>query len=435
MEILRGILGLAFLLAVGYAFSYNRTLVQWRIVFVGIVLQLVFGIAVFKVPFIHQGFSWLSSKFVAFLDFARQGAVFLFGGLSVNSFTDASAGHNLGFLFAFQALPTVIFFSAVTSGLYYLGVLQKIVKGFAWVMVRTMKLSGAESLSASANIFMGQTEAPLLVKPFIKNMTQSELFCLMTGGMSTLAGSVLAVYVGMLGGSDPASQANFATYLLCASIMNAPAAIVMSKLIMPEGEADKVDSRLVVNKEQLGVNLMDALASGIGDGVKLALNIGAMLLAFIAMILALNWMLSSIGEWVGINEWINTSTSGAYKSFGLEYILGQVFRVFAFSMGIDWSESMLVGSLLGKKMVLNEFLAYADLTTFKEGGFLSEKSVLISTFALCGFANFSSIAIQIGGIGGMAENRKSDLSRLGMRAMLAAFLATMMSATIAGAIF
>lgn len=435
MEIIRGILGLLFLLAVGYAFSYNRSLVQWRVVFVGIILQIIFGIAVFKVPFINQGFSWLSSKFVAFLDFARQGAVFLFGGLSVNSFTDASAGHNLGFLFAFQALPTVIFFSAVTSGLYYLGVLQKIVKGFAWVMVRTMKLSGAESLSASANIFMGQTEAPLLVKPFIRNMTQSELFCLMTGGMSTLAGSVLAVYVGMLGGSDTASQASFATYLLCASIMNAPAAIVMSKLMMPEGEPEKVDSRLQVNKEQLGVNLMDALASGVGDGVKLALNIGAMLLAFIAMILALNWMLSGIGEWAGINEWIRTSTSGAYKGLGLEYILGQVFRFFAFSMGVDWSESMLVGSLLGKKMVLNEFLAYADLSTFKAGGYLSEKSVLISTFALCGFANFSSIAIQIGGIGGMAENRKPDLSRLGMRSMFAAFLATMMSATIAGAIF
>lgn len=435
MDILRGILGLIFLLAVGYALSVNRSLVQWRIILTGIVLQVLFGIAVFKVPFINEGFSWLSSKFVAFLDFARQGAVFLFGGLSVNSFTDASAGHNLGFLFAFQALPTVIFFSAVTSGLYYLGVLQKIVKGFAWVMVRTMKLSGAESLSASANIFMGQTEAPLLVKPFIKNMTQSELFCLMTGGMSTLAGSVLAVYVGMLGGSDPASQANFATYLLCASIMNAPAAIVMAKLMMPESEPDKVDSRLQVNREQLGVNLMDALASGVGDGVKLALNIGAMLLAFIAMILALNWMLGGIGEWGGINEWIRATSGGAYKGLGLEYLLGQVFRIFAFSMGVDWAESLQVGSLLGKKMVLNEFLAYADLTTFKTGGFLSEKAVLISTFALCGFANFSSIAIQIGGIGGMAENRKSDLSRLGMRSMMAAFLATMMSATIAGAIF
>lgn len=435
MDIIRGIVGLLFLLAVGYAFSHNRKMVQWRVVWIGILLQVIFGFAVFKIQLINEGFSWLSSKFVAFLDFARQGAVFLFGGLSVNSFTDSTAGHNLGFLFAFQALPTVIFFSAVTSGLYYLGILQKIVKGFAWVMVRTMRLSGSESLSASANIFMGQTEAPLLVKPFIKNMTQSELFCLMTGGMSTLAGSVLAVYVGMLGGSDPVSQANFATYLLCASIMNAPAAIVMSKLMMPEVQSEKIDSRLQVNKEQLGVNLMDALASGVGDGVKLALNIGAMLLAFIAMILALNWMLGGLGEWMGINEWIRSTSSGAYKGLGLEYLLGQLFRVFAFFMGVNWSESVLVGSLLGKKMVLNEFLAYADLTAFKQSGFLSEKAILISTFALCGFANFSSIAIQIGGIGGMAENRKGDLSKLGMRSMFAAFLATMMSATIAGAIF
>ncbi|MFM7196141.1 MAG: NupC/NupG family nucleoside CNT transporter, partial [Bacteroidota bacterium] len=272
MDLLRGLIGLIFLLGIGYLISYDRRAVPWRVVAIGIALQLVFGLAIFKVGFIHDGFGWLSNKFVTFLDFARQGATFLFGGLSVNSFNDPNAGHSLGFLFAFQALPTVIFFSAVTSGLYYLGILQKIVRGFAWLMVRTMRLSGAECLSASANIFMGQTEAPLLVKPFIKNMTRSELFCLMTGGMATLAGSVLAVYVGMLGGNDEASRATFATYLLCASIMNAPAAIVMSKVILPESEPDKVDSRLVVNREQLGVNLIDSLASGVGDGVKLALN-------------------------------------------------------------------------------------------------------------------------------------------------------------------
>jgi CNT family concentrative nucleoside transporter len=356
--------------------------------------------------------------------------MFLFGGLS-----DAGGNHNLGFLFAFQALPTVIFFSAVTAGLYYLGILQKIVWGFAWIMARTMRLSGSESLSAAANVFMGQTEAPLLVKPFIKNMTKSELFCLMTGGMATIAGSVLAVYVGMLGGADPQSKATFATYLLCASIMNAPAAVVMSKIIFPETEFDKIDSTLRVNKEQIGSNLVDALATGAGDGIKLALNIGGMLLAFIAIILAINWGLNGIGDFIGVNSIIVSSTNGAYSGLSLEYLLGQVFRIFAFFMGVDWNESLHVGSLLGKKMVLNEFLAYSDLTSFKEKGFLSEKSILISTYALCGFANFSSIAIQIGGIGGMAENRKSDLSLLGLKAMLAAFLATMMTATIAGAIF
>jgi CNT family concentrative nucleoside transporter len=435
MDLLRGLIGLLFLTGVAWLISSNRKAIRWQVTAVGIAMQIVFGLAIFKIGFVHDGFEWMSGKFVAFLDFARQGAMFLFGGLSVNSYSDSTAGHNLGFLFAFQALPTVIFFSAVTAGLYYLGILQKIVWGFAWVMARTMRLSGSESLSAAANIFMGQTEAPLLVKPFIKNMTKSELFCLMTGGMATIAGSVLAVYVGMLGGADPASKAKFATYLLCASIMNAPAAIVMSKLVFPETEPDKIDTTLRVNKEQIGSNLVDALASGAGDGIKLALNIGGMLLAFIAIILAINWGLTGLGDLINVNTAIKDSTNGAYSGLSLEYLLGQIFRIFAFFMGVDWTESLHVGSLLGKKMVLNEFLAYTDLTTFKEKGFLSEKSILISTYALCGFANFSSIAIQIGGIGGMAENRKSDLSILGFKAMLAAFLATMMTATIAGAIF
>jgi CNT family concentrative nucleoside transporter len=435
MDILRGLFGLAFLTAVAVALSSNRRSIRWPTVAVGILLQIIFGLAIFKIGFVHDGFEWISEKFVTFLDFARQGAMFLFGGLSKDSTKDPTAGHNLGFLFAFQALPTVIFFSAVTTGLYYLGILQKIVWVFAWIMTRTMKLSGAESLSAAANIFMGQTEAPLLVKPFIKNMTNSELFCLMTGGMATIAGSVLAVYVGMLGGADEQSRAMFATYLLCASIMNAPAAIVMSKIVFPEREPEKIDSTLRVNKEQIGSNLVDALATGAADGIKLALNIGGMLLAFIAIILAVNWGLAGIGDIIGVNALIAESTNNAYSGLSLEYLLGQIFRFFAFAMGVDWSESLQVGSLLGKKMVLNEFLAYSDLTAFKEGGYLSNKAIIISTYALCGFANFSSIAIQIGGIGGMAPTRQADLSKLGMKAMLAAFLATMMTGTIAGAIF
>lgn len=435
MDILRGLGGLIFLTAVAFLISNNRSSIKWSTIGIGILLQIIFGLLIFKVGFVHDGFEWISEKFVAFLDFARQGAMFLFGGLSKDSSKDPTAGHNLGFLFAFQALPTVIFFSAVTTGLYYLGILQKIVWVFAWIMTRTMKLSGAESLSAAANIFMGQTEAPLLVKPFIRNMTNSELFCLMTGGMATIAGSVLAVYVGMLGGGDEQSRATFATYLLCASIMNAPAAIVMSKIVYPETEPGKIDHSLKVNKEAIGSNLVDALATGAADGLKLALNIGGMLLAFIAIILAINWGLTGLGDVVGINDLIRTSTNNAYNGLSLEYLLGQVFRFFAFAMGVDWSESLQVGSLLGKKMVLNEFLAYSDLTNFKTAGYLSEKSVIISTYALCGFANFSSIAIQIGGIGGMAPQRQTDLSRLGLKSMLAAFLATMMTGTIAGAIF
>ncbi|MFT6941515.1 MAG: CNT family concentrative nucleoside transporter, partial [Cyclobacteriaceae bacterium] len=300
---------------------------------------------------------------------------------------------------------------------------------------KTMRLSGAESLSAAGNIFLGQTEAPLLVKPFIEKMTASELSCLMTGGMATIAGSVLGAYVSFLGGGDPAEQARFASYLLSASIMNAPAAIVMSKIFLPEAEPEKIDSSLSVNKDSLGVNLVDALASGASDGVKLALNIAGMLLAFIAIIYSLNWILvDGIGAVTGLNAYVQQSTNGAFDGFSLQYILGQVFRLFAFAIGVEWSETILVGSLLGQKVVINEFVAYLSLAEMKSAGLLSNKSIVIATYALCGFANFSSIAIQIGGIGGMAPSRQADLSKLGFRALVAATMATMMTASIAGAI-
>lgn len=436
MDYLRGLGGLLFIIAVAYLLSGNRKAIDWRLVGIGILIQLTFGLIIGKVQFAQTAFIYISEKFVTFLGFAAKGAEFLYGDLSKNSAGNPDVKHNLGFLFAFQALPTVIFFSSVTAGLYYLGVLQKIVYGFAWIMARTMRLSGSESLSVAANIFMGQTEAPLLVRPFIPKMTKSELSCLMVGGMATIAGSVLGAYVSFLGGGDPAEQAKFATYLLSASIMNAPAAIVLAKMFMPETEPEKIDRSLKVSKEQIGVNLIDAMASGAADGLKLALNIGAMLLAFIAIIYALNWVLVDfIGAMTGLNEFVVQSTNGAYQGFSLQYILGQVFRVFAFCIGVSWSESLYIGSLLGQKMVINEFVAYLDLANMKAAGVLSEKSIRIATYALCGFANFSSIAIQIGGIGGMAPNRQGDLSKLGLKAMIAASLATMMTATIAGAIF
>lgn len=436
MDYLRGLGGLIFIIGVAYLLSGNRRAVDWRLVFIGILIQLTFGLIIGKIQFAQTAFVYVSEKFVIFLSFAAKGAEFLYGDLAKNSAGNPDVKHSLGFLFAFQALPTVIFFSAVTAGLYYLGVLQKIVFGFAWVMARTMRLSGAESLSAAANIFMGQTEAPLLVRPFIPRMTKSELSCLMVGGMATIAGSVLGAYVSFLGGGDPAEQAKFATYLLSASIMNAPAAIVLAKIFMPETEPEKIDRELKVNKEQIGVNLIDAMASGAADGLKLALNIAGMLLAFIAIIYALNWVLVDfIGDLTGLNEFVVQNTNGAYQGFSLQYILGQVFRVFAFCIGVSWDESLYVGSLLGQKMVINEFVAYLDLANMKQAGLLSEKSIRIATYALCGFANFSSIAIQIGGIGGMAPNRQGDLSKLGLKAMIAASLATMMTATIAGAIF
>jgi len=436
MDYLRGIAGLIFILCLAYLFSNNRKRIDWRLIAGGIFLQVLIGIIIGKIEIAQSAFYFISSKLVVFLSFAQKGAEFLYGDLALNSANDHNVKHSLGFLFAFQALPTVIFFSAVSAGLYYLGILQKIVFGFAWLMGRTMKLSGSESLAAAANIFMGQTEAPLLVRPFISRMTSSELNCLMVGGMATIAGSVLGAYVSFLGGSDPAEQAKFASYLLSASIMNAPAAIVLAKIFQPENEPEKINRQMQVNKEQTGVNFIDALATGAADGLKLALNIGAMLLAFIAIIYAINWILvDGIGSITGLNDFVYRSTNGTFDGFSLQYILGQVFRVFAFAMGVDWGETLQVGSLLGQKVVINEFVAYLNLAEMKNAGLLSEKAMRIATYALCGFANFSSIAIQIGGIGGMAPDRQHDLSKLGLRAMIAATLATMITATIAGAIF
>lgn len=434
MDILRALIGLLVLIGIAYLLSGNRKAISWRLVGVGVALQIVIALLISNVSFVQAGFELLSRGFVSFLSFALNGAEFLYGDLAKNSEAQDNVQHSLGFLFVFQALPTVIFFSAVTAGLYYLGILQKIVYVFAWVMAKTMRLSGAESMSAAGNVFLGQTEAPLLVKPFISKMTQSELLCLMTGGMATIAGSVLGAYVSFLGGGDPEQQARFATYLLSASIMNAPAAILMAKIFLPESQ--EVDKNLKVNKDSIGVNVIDALAGGASDGLKLAANIGAMLLAFIAVIYTMNWILvDGIGAVTGLNEMVVRTTNGVFDGFSLQYILGQLFRLFAFAMGVDWSETLQVGSLIGQKTVINEFVAYLSLAEMKADGVLSQKAIVISTYALCGFANFSSIAIQIGGIGGLAPNRKGDLSKLGMRALMAATLATMMTATIAGALF
>lgn len=435
MDYLRGFIGLVVIIGIAFFFSKSRSKVDWRLVVTGVAFQLVIAVLVLRVPVVRSGFEVVGAGFVKFLSFALNGAQFLFGDLAKNSDAAPSVRHNLGFLFAFQALPTVIFFSAVTSGLYYLGILQRIVYVFAWIMAKTMRLSGAESLNAAGNIFLGQTEAPLLIKPFINKMTQSELHCVMVGGMATIAGSVMGAYVTFLGGTDPEQLVKFATYLLCASVMNAPAAIVMSKIFMPETEPEKIDRKVTVSKDTIGVNVVDALATGAADGLKLAVNIAGMLLAFIAVIYALNWILvDGIGAWTGLNVWVQQSTNGAFTGFSLQYIFGQVFRVFAFAMGADWSETLYVGSFLGQKLVINEFVAYLNLAEVQAMGVLSEKSIIISTYALCGFANFSSIAIQIGGIGGMAPNRQADISRLGFRAVIAASLATMMSGTIAGAL-
>lgn len=439
MDYIRGLFGIVVLLGVAYLFSTNRKKIDWRLVGIGIVLQIVFGALITQVSVVAKMFESVSYAFVSFLDFARDGAEFIFADLAKNSDVDSESKHGLGFIFAFQVLPTVIFFSAISSGLYYLGVLQKIVYGIAWIMARTMRLSGAESMSAAGNIFLGQTEAPLLVRPFISNMTKSELMCLMTGGMATMAGAVLAAYVSLLGGDDPVEKTKFAAYLLSASIMNAPAAIVLAKMIIPEDNPEKIDTSLKINKESIGVNVIDALSNGTTVGLRLAANIGAMLLAFIAIIFAINgFLVGVLGEYTGLNDYVIASTNGQFDGFSLQYLLGQVFRVFAFVMGVEWSETLRVGSLLGQKTVINEFIAYEDLSVMidpsQTANVLSGKPLIIATYVLCGFSNFSSIAIQIGGIGGMAPDQQGNLSKLGMKALLAATLACMLTGTIAGAI-
>jgi len=432
MEYIRALVGLIVLIGLAFLFSNNRKLIDWRLVGVGVGLQLIFGVLITQVPWVAQGFHAVSRGFVIFLDFSLKGAEFIFGDLAKNSGA-MPAKHSLGFIFAFQVLPTIIFFSTVSAGLYYLGVLQKVVYGIAWIMAKTMRLSGAESLSAAGNIFLGQTEAPLLVKPFIAKMTSSELLCLMSGGMATIAGGVLAAYVSFLGGDDPAQKAIFAAHLLSASIMNAPASIVIAKILFPETQ--KIDTNIHVNNEDLGANLIDAMSKGAAEGLQLALNVGGMLLAFVSVIALVNYLLQElIGANLGLNEWVVSMTDGHFKGFSLEFILGIPFRILAFIIGVSWEESLQIGSLLGQKTVINEFVAYLNLAEMKNAGLLSSKSITIATYALCGFSNFSSIAIQVGGIGTMAPTQQENLSRLGFRALLSASIACLMTATIAGAL-
>lgn len=427
MNILRGLMGLLFLVAVCFALSVNRKAINWRLVISGIFIQIVFAILVFKVPFIKSGFEILAGFFVVVLDFTREGSNFLFGGLLETK--------NVGFLFAFQVLPTVIFFSALTSLLYYLGILQRVVYGIAWLMSKTMRLSGAESLSAAANIFLGQTEAPLMVKPYLSSMTRSEILCIMIGGMATIAGGVLAAYVGFLGGPDPEQQRIFATHLLTASILSAPAAIVASKMLIPETE--EVNTDLTLGKEKLGSNFLEAIANGTTDGVKLAINVGAMLLVFTALIAMVNYGIKNgIGEWTGWNDAIRANTHGKIDGLSFQLLLGYLFSPLALIIGVPMDDMLLAGQLLGEKTVLNEFFAYASLANLKEThGFLHAESIIILTYALCGFSNFASIGIQIGGIGTMAPNQKTVLSQLGFKALIGGTVACFMTAAIAGMFF
>lgn len=415
LSVLHGLLGILVILGIGIALSEKRSAIAWQTILVGLALQFALAVFVLWVPFGQVVFNRLGELFVTLISFTAAGSSFLFGPLA-----DAES---FGFVFAFQVLPTIIFFAALMACLYHLGIMQKLVEAMAWVMTRLMKVSGSESLAMAANVFVGQTEAPLVVRPFISGMTRSELFALMTGGMATIAGGVLAAYVLLLGGSDPAEQAFFAKHLISASIMAAPAALVMAKLILPETAESETVGTVKTAIDRPHVNLIEAAAGGAGEGLKLALNVGAMLLAFLALIALINGPLGWLGSITGLEEWLGQPLS-------LALMLGWLFAPLAFLVGVPLDECVAVGGLIGQKIVANEFVAYVALTDIQVD--LSDRSVLIATYALCGFANFSSIAIQIGGIGSIAPSRRPDLARLGLKAVLAGALVSLLNAAWAG---
>lgn len=414
-DILFAIFGLVVLLGIAFLFSNKKKQINWRIVGIGIGLQLFFAILVILSPWGGKFFDFLSKIFVTVINFTYEGTKFVLGDLG-----DISKS---GFIFAFHALPTIIFFSSLMSIMYQLGIMQRVVQAMAWVMTKAMNISGAESLSVAANVFIGQTEAPLVVRPYIAKMTQSELLTMMIGGMATIAGGVLAAYVGILGGHDIQQQVFYAKHLLSASIMAAPATIVIAKILYPETEESLTKGTVKLKIEKVASNIIEAAANGAGDGMKLALNVGAMLLAFIALIYMVDAPLKWFGNVSGLNEILGHPLS-------LSFILGYILRPLAWVIGVPWADSLTVGGLIGEKVVLNEFVAYVHLGQVQ--ALLSEKARLIATYALCGFANFASIAIQIGGISPLAPNRRSDLAKFGLRAVLGGSLATMMTATIAG---
>jgi|TARA_A100001015_G_scaffold175607_1_gene195352 CNT family concentrative nucleoside transporter len=429
----RVLLGIGGLLMVAFWLSTNRKKIDLRVIFGGLALQFFIAFGVLRVSWIEAFFGWVAEMFSLALQISIDAAGFVFGPLSnIESMNNAFEGQ--GFVFAFMALPSILFFSALSSLLYYFGILQIVVRGMAWIMSRVMKLSGAESLAAAANVFVGQTEAPLIVKPYVPKMTRSEILALMIGGMATIAGSVFAIYMGMLGGPDEASRLAFGKFLLCASAMNAPAALLISKILIPEEE--KVSQDLSVSKQSIGRNPIDALANGTSQGLQLALNVGAMLIAFYAVIMLANHILgwlgtfSPIGEY-SINKHLQELSNARFESLSLQAIFGFVFAPLAWLIGVGGGDVLSVGQLIGTKTFATEFFAYMELSDMQADG-LSRKSVFLATFALCGFANFMSIGIQIGGIGSLAPERRSDLAALGVKSLVGGTLASLLSATIAG---
>ena len=415
-DIFRALIGLTGLLGLAFLLSENRRAVDWRLVGGGVGLQWLLGVLFLAVPGADRLFNGLAKFFVWITDFSAEGARFVFGPLADFSSVQGAFGVGQGFVFAFQVLPTIVFFSALCSMLYYCGILQRVVFAFAWVTRRFMRLSGAESLAAAAEIFLGQTESPLMIKPYLPSLTRSELFALMTGGMATIAGGVMLSYIAILGGADQAARESYAKFLLCASFMAAPASLAIAKILVPQTET--VDESLHVPTGTIGANFLDALAAGTTEGLKLAANVGAMLIAFIAFASLLNAGLHAI-----------------HPAVTLDSLFGWAFAPLAWLIGVENVDIRAVGQLLGKKVVFNEFVAYLDLGKLKEAGSLSPKSIYLATFALCGFANFASIGIQLGGTGAMAPNQRPTIAALGLKSVLGGLLATLMNAAVAGALW
>jgi CNT family concentrative nucleoside transporter len=426
-NLMRGLLGMFSLIVIAFLFSSNKKAIDWKTVGIGLGAQLLIAVGVLKVPFIQSIFEWIGGLFVSVLDFTRAGSKFLFEGLVVDM-------DKFGFIFAFQVLPTIIFFSALTSLLFYLGLIQKVVRVLAWSLSKLLKISGAESLSVAGNIFLGQTEAPLLIKAYLEKMNKSEMLLVMIGGMATVAGAVLAAYIGFLGGNDPELRLQFAKHLLAASVMAAPGAIVVSKILFPQTE--KVNTDVEVSQEKIGSNVLDAIAKGTTEGLQLAMNVGAMLLVFVAFIAMINGILGWVGDITTINDWMLANT--AYKSLSLEFILGYAFAPLMWLIGVATEDMAMMGQLLGIKLAASEFIGYIQLAELKNVAnavhLNYNKSIIMATYMLCGFANFASIGIQIGGIGSLAPGQRKTLSEFGMKALIGGTIASLMSATIAGMI-
>ena len=418
--------GIVALLLIAYLCSNNRKAINWKTVGFGLLLQLVLAISILKLSWVQSIFNAVGKIFVSILDFTAEGSLFLFGDLmNVDSY---------GFIFIFQILPTIIFFAALTSLLFYLGVLQFLVKILAKGTVKLLNISGAESLSVIGNIFLGQTEAPLLIKAYLPKMNRSEMLLVMVGGMATVAGGVLAAYIGFLGGDDPVLRLAFAKHLLAASVMAAPGAIIVAKMLFPQTAS--IDTNPEVSTQDVGSNMLDAIANGTIEGVKLAANIGGMLLVFVALIAMVNGILFEVGEITNLNEWVSSISS--YNALSIEAILGTLFAPIMWLIGVPWDDLLPMGQLLGIKLAASEFVGYIQLAELKNAAneihFSSQKSIVMATYMLCGFANFASIGIQIGGIGGLASNQRKVLSSFGFRAVLGGTIASLLSATLVGAL-